>query len=55
MQGYLWFAAKRFVRHRGQVLLKAEHPGFPAIPWREGCEIWGVVASVHRDLVRPRC
>jgi len=45
------FTAKRYQIRSGLVELVAEHPGYPPIPWNEGCEIWGVVTSVHRDLL----
>jgi DNA polymerase V len=44
------FTVKRFRHDRLIIRLDAEHPGFPSIPWRDGCEVWGVVTSVHRDL-----
>ena len=44
------FAAKRYRSCGGQIVLAAENPQYPPIPWRDGCEIWGVVTSIHRDL-----
>ena len=44
------FAAKRYRSCGGQIVLAAENPQYPPIPWRDGCEVWGVVTSVHRDL-----
>lgn len=43
-----------FNHDRHQIRLNAAHPGFPPIPWRESCLVWGVVTSVHRDLTKPR-
>lgn len=45
------FAAKRYRSCGGQIVLAAENPKYPPIPWRDGCEVWGVVTSVHRDLI----
>jgi DNA polymerase V len=45
------FTAKRFSRVRGQIELVAANPAFKPTPWTEGCEVWGVVTSVHRDLL----
>ena len=45
------FTAKTLVKTAGRMSLVAAHPAHPTIPWREGCEIWGVVTSVHRDLL----
>ncbi len=44
------FAAKRYRSCGGQIVLAAENPQYPPIPWRDGCEVWGVVTSIHRDL-----
>jgi DNA polymerase V len=44
------FAAKRYVVQHGGIVLAAENPRYAAIAWHDGCEIWGVVTSVHRDL-----
>jgi len=44
------FTAKIFRRRGDRITLQAAHPAFPVIIWRDGCEIWGVVTSVHRDL-----
>lgn len=44
------FTAKIFRRRAGRITLQAAHPAYPVIPWHDGCEIWGVVTSVHRDL-----
>ena len=45
------FAAKQYALHRGRIALMSANPNFPALAWGEGCEIWGVVTSVHRDLL----
>lgn len=46
------FAAKVVEHDRGgRMLLTSAHPAYPPIPWRDGCEIWGVATSVHRDLL----
>jgi DNA polymerase V len=45
------FAAKRYRISDSTVVLAAENPQYPPILWREGCDIWGVVTSVHRDLI----
>ena len=45
------FAAKQYALSRGRIALLSAHPDFPALAWGEGCEIWGVVTSVHRDLL----
>lgn len=45
------FTAKTLAKKAGRMALVAAHPAHPTIPWREGCEIWGVVTSVHRDLL----
>lgn len=47
------FTAKIMAIRAGRRALVAAHPGYPAIPWRDGCEVWGTVTSVHRDLVAP--
>jgi len=40
----------RMFRHdRVSIWLESANPGFPPIPWRDGCEVWGVISSVHRD------
>lgn len=44
------FTAKIMTVIAGRRSLIAAHPGYPPIPWSEGCEIWGTVTSVHRDL-----
>lgn len=45
------FTAKRFVvRQDGTIVLGAANPAYRDVVWREGCEVWGVVSSVHRDL-----
>jgi DNA polymerase V len=44
------FAAKRYRIFDGKVVLAAENSQYPPIPWHDGCEVWGVVTSVHRDL-----
>lgn len=42
----------KFWRDDGRrIRLEAANPAYPAIPWVEGCEEWGVVTSVHRDLL----
>jgi DNA polymerase V len=45
------FVAKRFSQHQGLIQLMSANPNYPPIPWQEGCEIWGIVTSVHRDLL----
>ena len=45
------FTAKCYRTIGGRTTLAAENPTCPSIVWREGCEIWGVVTSVHRDLL----
>jgi DNA polymerase V len=45
------FTAKRYALRRGRIALLSANPDFPALAWGEGCEIWGVVTSVHRDLL----
>lgn len=46
------FTAKRyFVPKPNEILLASANPAYPSIPWADGCEIWGVVTSVHRDLL----
>ena len=45
------FTTKRYRSRNGHIVLAAENPVSASIPWREGCEIWGVVTSVHRDLL----
>ncbi|MBN8525003.1 MAG: translesion error-prone DNA polymerase V autoproteolytic subunit [Planctomycetes bacterium] len=45
------FTAKVFKTCAGRTTLVAAHPAYPPIPWHEGCEVWGVVTSVHRDLL----
>lgn len=45
------FTAKRWRSVHGRQFLEAANPAFPAIPWGEGCEVWGIVTSVHRDLL----
>lgn len=46
------FTAKRYlISKANQILLASANPTYPSIPWAEGCEIWGVVTSVHRDLL----
>lgn len=47
------FTAKQYLVHRGVITLAAANPEVKSIPWQEGCEVWGVVASIHRDLVGP--
>ena len=44
------FTAKVMTVLAGRRSLVAAHPAYPAIPWRDGCEVWGTVTSVHRDL-----
>jgi DNA polymerase V len=46
------FVAKQYAIRRGRIALLSAHPECPPMAWGEGCEIWGVVTSVHRDLVR---
>jgi len=43
--------AKRYLQQGNMIVLAAENPAYPAVPWGEGCEIWGVVTSVHRDVL----
>lgn len=45
------FTAKRYAVQRGCIVLLSAAPGYPPISWTDGCEIWGVVSSVHRDLI----
>lgn len=45
------FTAKIMSMIAGRCTLIAAHPAFPPIPWRDGCEVWGTVTSVHRDLI----
>ena len=46
------FTAKRYLCTPQQgVELAAANPNYPNVPWEDGCEIWGVVTSVHRDLL----
>ena len=45
------FVAKQYAIRRGRIALLSAHPDYPTLAWGEGCEIWGVVTSVHRDLV----
>lgn len=45
------FAAKRFTQDQGVIRLMSANPKYPSIPWQEGCEIWGIVTSVHRDVL----
>lgn len=45
------FTAKRYRQNGPLIVLAAENPACNSIAWREGCEIWGVVTSVHRDLL----
>lgn len=44
------FTAKVMTVLAGRRSLVAAHPAYPPIPWRDGCEVWGTVTSVHRDL-----
>jgi DNA polymerase V len=46
------FTAKQYALRRGRIALLSANPDFPALAWGEGCEIWGVVTSVHRDLLQ---
>jgi DNA polymerase V len=48
------FTAKLFAQRQGRIVLLAANPAYPPIPWADGCEIWGVVTSVHRDLAAAR-
>ncbi len=45
------FTAKCFRIYGNSIRLEPANPAFPCILWHEGCEIWGVVTSVHRDVV----
>lgn len=47
------FAVKLFCHDRERIRLDSAHAGYPSIPWRDGCEVWGVVTSLHRDLSKP--
>lgn len=44
------FALKLFCHDHQSTRLDSAHPGYASIPWRDGCEVWGVVTSLHRDL-----
>lgn len=44
------FALRLFCHDRHSIRLEAAHPGYPPIPWRDGCQVFGVVTSIHRDL-----
>lgn len=46
------FTTKVYRCTGGRVLLASANPACPSIPWREGCEVWGVATSVHRDLAK---
>jgi len=45
------FTAKRYDAKEGRIRLMPSNPRFQPIAWCEGCEIWGVVTSIHRDLL----
>ena len=45
------FTTKRWRSIGSRQWLESAHASYPPIPWSDGCEIWGVVTSVHRDLL----
>lgn len=45
------FTAKVYRLVAGRVILAAANPACRDVPWGEGCEIWGVATSIHRDLL----
>ena len=45
------FTTKRWRSVGPRQWLESAHASYPPIPWSDGCEIWGVVTSVHRDLL----
>ena len=46
------FTTKRWRCVGPRQWLESAHASYPPIPWGDGCEVWGVVTSVHRDLMQ---
>jgi DNA polymerase V len=50
------FTAKQYrIDAAGTITPAAANTAHRDITWRDGCEIWGVVSSVHRDLLCDAC